>query len=213
VSINLNGEVWTYSKLNVGREEINTLRLEQRALDERRCDDALLAIQSSQELVGELGGSIRHREGCAPGAILSLDDFITAILDPVHKFLPLLALETLTSRDLREERDNGDTAVSTDDRDVVVFRVSACNFGEEAGGANDIKGGHTEESLGVEGAGVLEDLGDDGDSRVDGVRDDEDVCLWCVLGDSESEVANDGGIGLEYTLNLIQMRVAYYYSR
>ena len=50
----------THAKLHVGREEVNALVSEQRALHKGRCDDTLLAVQTTEELMGELGPSIRH---------------------------------------------------------------------------------------------------------------------------------------------------------
>lgn len=43
---------------------------------------------------------------------------------------------------------------------------------------------------------LLEDLGDNRDGRVDGVRNHEDERFGCALRDSSSEVANDTGIDL-----------------
>lgn len=51
----------TYTELHVGREEVNTLILEQRTFDEGRRDDTLFAVQTPQQRVGKLGTSIGHR--------------------------------------------------------------------------------------------------------------------------------------------------------
>jgi hypothetical protein len=48
----------------------------------------------------------------------------------------------------------------------------------------------------VKDAGVLEDLCDDRDGRVDGVSDDEDLCLGRDLCSGLGQVADDGGVGL-----------------
>ena len=65
--------------------------------------------------------------------------------------------------------------MATDDGDFAFVGVNAGDFGEEAGGTDDVEGGDAEDAAGVVDAGFLEDLGDDGDGRVDGVGDDEDV--------------------------------------
>ena len=70
-------------------------------------------------------------------------------------------------------------------------------LGDEARGADDVKGGDTEETLGVVDTSLLQDLGGDGNGAVDGVGDNEDVGLGRVLGDGLGEVADDGGVGVE----------------
>ena len=58
------------------------------------------------------------------------------------------------------------------------------------------KGGDTVEALGVVHAGLLEDLGADGDGRVDRVGNDGQVGLGAVLGAGGGKVPDDGGVGL-----------------
>jgi hypothetical protein len=53
--------------------------------------------------------------------------------------------------------------------------------------------------LRVENASLLEGFGDDGNRRIDGVRDDEDVCGRRYSADGRSKVTDDGGVGLLYT--------------
>lgn len=62
--------------------------------------------------------------------------------------------------------------------------------------AGRTKGGDTVEALGVVHAGLLEDLGADGDGRVDRVGNDGQVGLGAVLGASGGEIPDDGGVGL-----------------
>lgn len=50
--------------------------------------------------------------------------------------------------------------------------------------------------LGVKNAMFLEDLGDDGDCRVDGVGDDKDECLGTGRGDTNGQVVNDSSVDL-----------------
>jgi hypothetical protein len=72
--------------------------------------------------------------------------------------------------------------VSTNDWNVEVGRVLlASDLGNEGLGADDIEGGDTEQLLGVKDASVLEDLGGNGDGRVDGVGDDKDEGLGQCL--------------------------------
>jgi len=57
--------------------------------------------------------------------------------------------------------------VATDDGDVLVGGVGALELGDEAGGADDVEGGDTEETLRVVDTPGLEDLGRDRDGGVD----------------------------------------------
>lgn len=48
----------------------------------------------------------------------------------------------------------------------------------------------------------LENLSDDGDSRVDGVGDNEDKRLGARLGDTGGKVANDASVDLEQIISV-----------
>jgi hypothetical protein len=80
---------------------------------------------------------------------------------------------------------------------VAVGRVGLLDLGDEAAGADDVEGGHTEELLGVVDTLGLEDLGGDWDGAVDGVGDDEELGLGGVLSGGNGEIADDGGVGVE----------------
>jgi hypothetical protein len=187
----------TYAKLHVGREEVDALRLEERALDEGGRDDALLAAETAQESVGELGTGVGHAEGSAASAILSFNDLITTELDAVNERLVGLAANLVTVGDLGEQGHNGRAAMATNNRDGGIGGLDASNAGQEAGSTDNIKCGHTEHAAGVVDTGLLERLGDNGDSGVDWVGNDEDVCLWCNACDGGSEVTDNRGVGLD----------------
>lgn len=57
--------------------------------------------------------------------------------------------------------------MSTDDDNVLIGGVGALDGADEAGSADDIEGGDTEEALGVVNALGLEDLGADGNRGID----------------------------------------------
>lgn len=99
-------------------------------------------------------------------------------MDTVGKSIELFLGELLTS--LGEEGNNGDTRVTTDDGNVDILGVLALDLRDEAGGTNDIKGGDTEETLGVVDTVLLENFSKDRDGGVDGVGDDEEVGLGAV---------------------------------
>lgn len=59
---------------------------------------------------------------------------------------------------LREEGDNSDARVATDDGNFLVGRVGALNLRDEARGTYNIEGGDAKETLGIIDALGLEDL-------------------------------------------------------
>jgi hypothetical protein len=98
---------------------------------------------------------------------------------------------------LAKERDDGDARMTTNNGDVLILGVAALDLADEAASADDIEGGDTEETLGVVDATGLEDLSDNRDGGINGVRDDEKVGLGARLGAGLGQVSNDGGVGVE----------------
>lgn len=68
---------------------------------------------------------------------------------------------------LREQRNDGDTGVTTDNGDELVGGVGLLDLRDEAGGTNNVQRGDTEEALRVVDTLGLVDLRDDGDGGVD----------------------------------------------
>jgi len=183
-----------WSQLNLAGEEVNTLVLVQWAVDEGWLNDTLLALSSLQEGLGETGTSHSHGESGGSGTVLGLDDLITTELDTLQ--------ESLVSNEiwvvgLREERNDSDTRVTSDDGDVLISWVGLLDLRDEAGSTDDIEGGDTEKTLWVVDSLGLEDLSNDWDGGVDWVGDDEDVGIWGGLSGGLGEVADDGGVGIE----------------
>jgi hypothetical protein len=189
----------THAELDVGREEVDTLVLVEGALDECRGDDVLLAVETTEERVGELGTSVRHREGGGSGTVLSLDDLVTAVLDALDdSFVRSLVLnDALASIEVAQEGDDGGAGVATNNRDDRLGRVGVGNRADETGGTDNVEGGDTEKTLGVEDTGLLKGSSDDGYGRVDRVGDDEDVRIRGNAGNSGGEVADDGRVSVE----------------
>ena len=193
------------SESDFRREVGDAVRLlEERGVDVGWLNDALLALSSLEEGLGETGTSHGHGEGSGSGAILGLDNLVTTKLHALDVVVALLALELVSG--LAEEWDNGLTRVATDDSDVLVGGVGILDLGDEARGTDNVEGGHTEELLGVVDALALEDLGSDGDRAVDGVGDDEHVGIWRVLCGGLGEVADDRGVGVEEVYRSISQR-------
>ena len=68
---------------------------------------------------------------------------------------------------LGDQGDNGDARVATDNGDVLVRGVATLDFADEAGGADNVEGGYTEEAFWVVDTFGLEDFGADGYRGVD----------------------------------------------
>jgi len=133
------------TELNVGGKEINTLLGEDVRLDEGGLDNVLLAANGGLEKgVGEAGTSESHGEGSGTGTVLGLDNLITTELDAVGQGLDLLLSEAVAR--LGEKGNNGDTRVSSNDGDLGLLSGDLLDLRDEAGGANDIEGGDTEQS-------------------------------------------------------------------
>lgn len=154
------------AELDTGGKEVNALVLVERTLDEGRLDHAFLALSGAEEGLGEAGTSHGHGESGGTSTVLGLDDLVTTELDAVDELITGSTVNVGVVG-LGEERDNGDTRVTTDNGDDLVGGVGLLELGDEARSTDDVKGGDTEETLGVVDTLGLVDLGDDGDSRVD----------------------------------------------
>lgn len=153
------------AELDVGGKVLAALVLVERGVNEGWLDDVLLALGGLEERLGEAGTGHGHGEGGGSSAILGLHDLVTTELHAADVVVELLAGEVVAG--LGEERDDGSTGVATDDGDVLVGGVGVLDLRDEARGTDDVKGGDTEEALGVVDTLGLEDLGSDGDGGVD----------------------------------------------
>ena len=75
----------THAELNVGREEVNALVGEERALHERGHNDTLLAMEGAEEVTGEPRTGVRHGEGRRARTVLHFEELITTKLDAVDR--------------------------------------------------------------------------------------------------------------------------------
>lgn len=166
-------------------------------LDEGALNDALIAAEGLKEGEGELGTSEGHGEGGGAGSVLSLDDLVSSVLDALGEGGDLLLVQAANDAGLGEEGDDGGTAVASDNGDVEVEGVHVELLGDEGLGADDVKGGDTEEATGIEDASLAEDLSGDGNGGVHGVADDGDAGLGADLGALGDEVLDNGGVGVE----------------
>jgi len=98
---------------------------------------------------------------------------------------------------LREERNDCDSRVSTNNGDILISWVGVLDFGNESGSTNDIEGSDTEETLGVVDTCRFENFGDNWDGAVYWVGDNQDVGIWGTLGSGFGKIADNGSIGVE----------------
>lgn len=208
------------AELDLGGEEVDTLVLVQGGLDKGGLNDTLLALGGAEEGLGEAGTGHGHREGGRASTVLGLDNLVTTELDAVDESVAGLAGDGGVVG-LRQQGDNGHTGVATDNGDLLASGVGLLDLGDETRGADDIKGGDTEQALGVVDTLGLVDLGDDGDGGVDleemplietvlkasnwregtyRVGNDQDVGLGGSVGGSLGEVADDGSVGVEQVI-------------
>jgi hypothetical protein len=87
--------------------------------------------------------------------------------------------------------------VATDNSDGLLSGVGLLNLRNESRGSDDVKGGDTEDLLGVVDTLGLEDLSNNGDGGVDGVGDNENLGLGGKVSNTLGKIADNGGVGVE----------------
>ena len=88
--------------------------------------------------------------------------------------------------------------MTANDGNHGLGRVLGAGDGLHEGlGTDDIQSGDTEKLLGVELAGLLEDLGGNGDGAVDRVGDDQDKGVWAGLGNALNQTFHNASVDLE----------------
>lgn len=73
--------------------------------------------------------------------------------------------------------------MATDNGHRGIGGLGADGASKEAGGTDNVKGGDTEETSGIEDASFLKSSSNDGNSGVNGVSDNEDMCSGSNAGD------------------------------
>jgi hypothetical protein len=161
----------------------------------------LLIVSGAYESM-ETGGipvsSVSHRKGSRSSTILSLNNLITTKLHTLNQIRHLLRGDLDRRLGLAEKRNDGLSRVATNDWDSQILRIlRAHDLSDEGFSTDDIEGGNTEEALGVEDSLGLEDLGGDGDGRVDRVRDDQNVGFGGDFSNDFDEAFDDTGVDVE----------------
>lgn len=182
-------------ELNLAGKEIDTSSLVQWRFNEGRLRDTSLTGTSPQESVGHTGASVGHRQSGRSRTLFGIDNLVATELDPLGESITGLTHNLRIF--LREKGNDGKARVATSNGDAVVGWVRALDLGDEAGGANDVESGHTEETLGVVNLPGLKNLRNDGHGTVDRVGDDQHVGLRGVFSSSLSQITDDRGIGVE----------------
>jgi len=167
-------------------------------------NDSFLALQRLDDQTGKFVAGLSHAECRASSSVFGLDDFIATELNAMGQRFDVgfgyAAWEGWFG--LREDRKDGHAGVTTEDGnfDCRSKREVVENLGEESGGSDDVEGGYTEESLGIKGATLLQNLGDNRDCRVDGVGDHKDKCFRAPLGDTLGQCSYNACIDLEQVI-------------
>lgn len=195
----------TYAELDGDGEEVNASLLRDLLttgntgeVDVGGLDKALGALGGLEELLSEAVTGISHGEGGRAETLLGLDDLITTELDAVDKSIVLVIRDGDRGGNLAEERNDGLAGVPTDDGDNELLGVAlASNLSNEGLGTDNIEGGDTEEALGVKDTLGLEDLGGNGNSRVDRVGDDEDEGVGGNLSSNLNQALDNTGVDVE----------------
>ena len=167
----------TYAELDRDGEEV-AARLLSNGLttrntwqvDEGWLNDALLALGSLHDALGEAETSVSHGQGSRASTILRLDHFVTTELDTLGQSLELVFWDLDSRLGLAEERDDGLARVTANDRDDGLGWVAlASDVLDEGLGSDDIECSDAKELLGVEDTLGLQDLSCDWDCGVDWV--------------------------------------------
>jgi len=99
---------------------------------------------------------------------------------------------------LTKQWNNGLSGVSSHDRNNEVSGgVAGSDFCGESRSTHNVKSSNTEKSLWVENFMCFENFCDDGDSRVDGIGNDEDECVGTVCGDTLCQISNNPSVNFE----------------
>lgn len=156
--------------------------------------------------------SVGHGEGSRSSTILGLHDLITTELHALDEIGKLLSGDGDGGFGLAEEGHDGLARVATNDGDGEVLGIGLANdFSDECLSTNDIERGDTEQALGVEDSLGLKNLSSDGDSRVDGVGDDQDVGFGGNIGNGLDEALDDAGVDVEEVITS-HARLACHFS-
>lgn len=152
--------------------------------------------------IEELVCGIRHREGAGAEAVFGLNHLVTTVLNSVDQrvqdFFIIQHGQRHTALGLGEQGNNGMAGMAPDYRDVIVLRKRAFDQLREEGVRPDmVQGCDPKEFSGVESAVFDEDLFEDGDGGVDGVRDDQDASGRAAEGNGMRQLGTDGRIDVE----------------
>ncbi len=123
-------------------------------IDVRRSGDTTLSLESStHDLVCEFGTGLSHRESGGSTSCFGFNDFVSSELDSFDQGVSLGLVGENGRRNgglgLRQERENGDSGVTTDDGDGVFgsFGGFTDNRGDEGGSSENVESGDTEQPV------------------------------------------------------------------
>mmetsp|Transcript_3394 Transcript_3394/g.9161 ORF Transcript_3394/g.9161 Transcript_3394/m.9161 type:complete len:373 (+) Transcript_3394:45-1163(+) len=168
-----------------------------RALNVAALDNVLLSSQSLEARVSHHCARVRHGERRGSLAILRLDNLRSAVLRANGERVDVLVAERRGGRRLREERQDGDSRVSSNDGHVHLLHLNTSLRGVERLGTHDIERGDAKKLLLVIHALLLQHLRGDGHGAVDGVADHVDERVGARLGARLDESRDDACVDFE----------------
>lgn len=96
-------------------------------------------------------------------------------LDSLGESLELVLGELNAGLGLRNQGDDGNSRVATDDWNVDLGGVQVLGLGNESVRADNVQGGNAEDPVGVVDASLLQNFGGNGHGAVDWVGDDSNL--------------------------------------
>lgn len=96
-----------------------------------------------------------------------------------------------------QERNDCDARMTSNHSDVGFGGVGALDFTDKATGTNNVQRGNTKQTTRIVHTPFLEDFSNNGDGGVDGVGNNEGVCIRTVFSDGSGQVLDNGGVGVE----------------
>ena len=158
-------------------------------------NDVLLSALGKKDALGHARGGVGHGEGGRAGTSLGLDDFGSRVLNTGGHGGRVR--HGHGGSGLRQERKDGSSGVSTDDRYVDVGDVQAALLGDKGVCADNIERGNTHDLPRVVASSLLHDLSGNRDSRVDWVGNDVDDGVRAVRSDALDKALDDTGVDVE----------------
>mmetsp|Transcript_14046 Transcript_14046/g.30414 ORF Transcript_14046/g.30414 Transcript_14046/m.30414 type:complete len:310 (-) Transcript_14046:238-1167(-) len=156
-----------------------------------------LTVQAAQAGVSKQGSGVGHGQSGRALASLGLHNLSATVLSPLGQSVQLLSTQGNLGCCLREQRQNGDASMATNHRHVHGGNIQALLLGVEGLRTHHIQGGNTQNLALVIDTHLLQGLGSDGNSGIDGVGNNVQHSPRAVLAASSNQVPYNASVDLE----------------